>query len=536
MNGFGKLMLSMSALVCSASIAAGATVNGTVKGPDGAPFKAAFVQARNAGMNMMMSVLSDKQGHYKLENLPAGEYTIQIRAVGYKADPRTKVSLTKDQKVSFDFALQVGVVHWTDISTNQAEALLPDGPNRQVAMKRCFEGCHSFQHKFAPYRLDQDGWREKAAAMKYEQASFGGIGEGRMDTQFAQAVQYLATVFSPDSNLTDSVADLPGYKQTVRQFSDDSMNIVYVEYDTLGGNPPITHARMPWSAWYDEKHGQVLVPYLSGNGFGRMDLETGKVEEYFLNPPDDYKAKAGEVIFHSMAPAPDGTLWFTEAGRKILGKWDPATKEFTEYQDTISKHSARVDSKGTVWTSGALAKFDPKTKEFTHFPEAPGVYQMYVDKDDNAWFTAPGTGKIGTVNAKTGKLTQYLYPDAEFHPHRLTIPPDGTAWFNGREDKVVRFDPQTEKFTDFPIPGPNVGTYGIGHDMDGGVWYNSEWIDVLGRVDPKTGKVVEYPFPQAENGIKELLPDNHNRVWFASPTNDKFGYFYLAGKTDRPIN
>jgi virginiamycin B lyase len=81
-----------------------------------------------------------------------------------------------------------------------------------------------------------------------------------------------------------------------------------------------------------------------------------------------------------------------------------------------------------------------------------------------------------------------------------------------------------------------VGTYALGHDLDGGVWYNSEWGDVLGRLDPKTGKVVEYPFPQTENAIKELLPDNHNRVWFASPYNNKFGYYYLAGKTDRPIN
>ena len=533
-----KITASFVSIVFFASVAFGATITGTVKGPDGAPFKAAFVQAQNPKMNMMMSVLSDKQGHYKLENLPAGEYTVQIRAIGYKADPRAQVSLTKDQKVSFDFALQVGVVHWTDISTNQAEALLPDGPNRQATMKTCFEGCHSFQHRFAPFRLDEDGWREKVNFMKYAQASFGGIGEGKWDDRFNNAVQYLSAVFSPDSKLPDSPTDVPGYEKTVRQFSDDALNIVYVEFNTLGGNPPLTRHRDPWSAWYDEKHGQVVVPYISGNGFGRMDLKTGKVEEYWLTPPADYTAKAGEVIFHSLVVAPDGTLWFTEAGRKILGKWDPATKEFTEYPDTVGKHSVRVDSKGTLWTSGGfLSKFDPATKEFTHFSETPPYnYQIYVGKDDNPWVTSPAAGKIGTLDAKSGKVSMYAYEDSKFHPHRLTIAPDGSVWFNGSEDKVVRFDPKTEKFTDFPIPGPNVGTYAIGYDQDGGVWYDSQWIDELGRVDEKTGKVTEYPFPQAENGIKEMLPDNHNRVWFASPANDKFGYFYLAGKTDRPIN
>ena len=521
------------------TIVSAATVTGTIKGPDGAPFKGAFVQAQSTSLNMMMSVLSDKQGHYKLENLPASEYQIQIRAVGYKADPRPAVNLTTDQKTSFDFALQPAPIHWTDISTNQAEALLPDGPNKQVTMKSCFQGCHSFQHKFAPYRLDENGWRDKVAYMKWSQYYF--VGE-RMDTQFAQAEQYLASVFSPDSKLPDSPADVPGYGKTVHQFGDDAMNIVYVEYNTLSGNPPLGHNnRVPWSAWYDEKHGQVIVPYISGNGFGRMDLKTGKVEEYYLTPPAEYTTKFGGVGVHSMVPAADGTLWFTEQGRNILGKWDPATKEFTEYKDTpldksMGKHTVRIDSKGFMWTSGnPLARFDPETKKFTQFPEVPSIYQIYVDRDDNAWFTEmKEDGGIGKVDAKTGKVSKYPYHG--FRPHRLTMAPDGMAWFNGSGDKVVRFDPKTEKFTDFPIPGPNVGTYAIGYDLDGGVWYNSEWGDVLGRLDPKTGKVVEYPFPQTENAIKELLPDNHNRVWFASPYNNKFGYYYLAGKTDRPIN
>jgi hypothetical protein len=326
-----KALVVISLTGLFVTIASAATVTGTVKGPDGAPFKGAFVQAQSTSLNMMMSVLSDKQGHYKLENLPASEYQIQIRAVGYKADPRPAVNLTTDQKTSFDFALQPAAIHWTDISTVQAEALLPDGPNRQVIMKSCFEGCHSFQHKFAPYRLDENGWRDKVAYMKWAQYFFVG---DRMDTQFAQGVQYLAAVFSPDSKLPDSPADVPGYAKTVRQFSDDAMNIVYVEYSTLSGNPPLTHSRSPWSAWYDEKRGQVIVPYIHGNGFGRMDLKTGKVEEYYLTPPPEYTAKSGGVGFHSIVPAADGTLWFTEQGRNILGKWDPTTKEFTEYKDT----------------------------------------------------------------------------------------------------------------------------------------------------------------------------------------------------------
>src|ERR1700736_3765408 len=51
----------VSAIVISASFAYAATISGTVTGPDGAPFRAAFVQARNAKTKITVMVLSDNK-------------------------------------------------------------------------------------------------------------------------------------------------------------------------------------------------------------------------------------------------------------------------------------------------------------------------------------------------------------------------------------------------------------------------------------------------------------------------------------------
>ena len=48
-------------IVFAASGADAATIIGTVTGPDGAPFRAAFVQARHVGLKMTVSVLTDNQ-------------------------------------------------------------------------------------------------------------------------------------------------------------------------------------------------------------------------------------------------------------------------------------------------------------------------------------------------------------------------------------------------------------------------------------------------------------------------------------------
>ena len=85
-----------------------ATISGTVKGPDGAPFEGAFVQAQNTKTKIVIDVLSDRDGRYRVEKLPTGSYELRIRAIGYKSEPRSGVNLSADQNASFDFALQRG--------------------------------------------------------------------------------------------------------------------------------------------------------------------------------------------------------------------------------------------------------------------------------------------------------------------------------------------------------------------------------------------------------------------------------------------
>src|SRR5436190_5205063 len=101
-----KLLVSLTLTVSCASIASAATITGAVTGPDGKPFMGAFVVAENAQNKMTVSVLSDAQGHYHINGLPAGSYAVGITAAGYQSDPRIDVRLAGDAKASFDFALQ----------------------------------------------------------------------------------------------------------------------------------------------------------------------------------------------------------------------------------------------------------------------------------------------------------------------------------------------------------------------------------------------------------------------------------------------
>jgi len=408
MSAMTRFAFGLGCLVSSIGGADAATIAGTISGPDGKAFRGAFVQARNLKTRITVSVLSDNAGRYRIENLAAGDYRVTMRAIGYKADPLSGITLTADQSLAQNLALQQGVVRWSDISMHQGKKLLPEAPGKDELFANCM-ACHGFQSRMAAVTRDEDGWRDRVAFMRDAMGFF--VGDPRFgfnDQKAAKVVSYLNAMFGEDSKLPKSPADLPQYQSEVRPFSDEAMKIVYVEYDTPGPN------RMPWSA-HPDKDGSFWVPYYGdANKIGHLNPVTGEIKEYPV-------PNIGTAAIHSAVPAPDGSVWLTEQVSNKLGRWDPATQTVTEYQDTARKHTVRVDPKtGFIWSTGALTRFDPKTEKFTPIPEVQTCYGIALDKDGNAWFTElTPSGKVGMVDAKSLKVTKFTLPTVNGRPRRI---------------------------------------------------------------------------------------------------------------------
>jgi virginiamycin B lyase len=508
-----------------------ATITGSVKGADGAPFQGAFVEAQNAKTKITVIVLSDSQGRYRIPDLAAGDYRVQIRAVGYRADPRSGVTLTDDQNVSLDFSLQRSAARWNEISEYQATQLFPSGKGKELLFGHC-NICHQFQSRMASVHRDLDGWKDRIAFMREAMHFSVFLGPNFSDQDAEELANYLNSLFGPDSVLPKSPADMPGYQKTLRPFASDAMNIVYVEYDMPGPS------RMPFSAAPD-KDGYLWIPDFGlANKITRLDPKTGEMKDF----PIPFGGTGG---VHSAVPAADGSVWLAEQGSNRIGRWDPATQKITEYQDAYlpgkegiedggSKHTIRLDSSGKVWASGIpLTRFDPETGKFTRFDSGGGyIYDVKPDKNGDVWFTNIFTGKIGKVSAKTDKVSFWTLPTAEAYPRRMEIGPDGMIYSGEfRGGKIARFDPKTQTFREFPLPGPDPSPYGLGFDADGYLWYDSHNMDLIGRFDPRTGKVIEFPFPHPEPAIREFFRDAQGRMWYGTAPNNKVGYFYLEGKS-----
>jgi virginiamycin B lyase len=543
------LVLVFAAFSYGASVG---TISGTVKGPDGSPFRGAFVRAQNEKSKVTVSVLSDKQGKYRIQNLTEGKYQVRATAVGYKSDPRAGLTVDGAQPVSLDFAMQKGVVRWSDLSIHEGETLLPDDPGKTVLFTRCMS-CHGLQTKIAGTRRDEDGWRNAVALMRDR---VGGVGDPRItDQDTDKIVPYLNRVFGADSEFSRSPAELPGYEKAKHgEFSDEALKMIYVDYELPGPG------RIPWDANPYDKGNVWLAFAWTANRIASLNPETGNIQEWSV-PPASRPRRALHV--HSVIEAPDGMVWFVEDTQCKVNKFDPETQKFTDYEPPSCKQagsgpeklgggagSVRMDRLGNLWANGGnLWRFDPKTEKFTEFPEGGHAYSLELDKKEgNVWFAQLEEGKIGKVDIKTLKLTRWTPPasmrlasinkdqpeeigNTQTHPksagpRRITSDSQGIIWFGEWwAGQIGRFDPKTETFKEFPLPDPDPTPYGIGVDRNDFVWYSSYDDDILGRLDPKTGAVVEYPFPYSGNGIRELLPDSEGRMWYGTPFNNKVGYF-----------
>ena len=502
--------------VLSLSFANGASdgmISGTVKGPAGAPFRGAFVQARNPETRMTVSVLSDSQGRYQVRNLPPGAYELRAKAIGYGDDQRSEVNVADGKSLHMDFSLQNGKVRWSDLTSHQGKKLLPEGKGKEVLMGKCF-ACHQFQSRIAAKApRNAAGW---AAGIEMMRRTIKYRMRNVTDADAAEMTAYLTKHFGPNSELP-SPSDMPGYSELVRPVSDEALNMVYVDYEMPMPN------RFPWSAAPDNK-GNFWIPFFgAANRIGRLDPATGEVEEFAV----PFQENAAGV--HSTFPTPDGAVWLGEQGTNRIGRWDPVTRKITEYVDTDGggKVTVRVNQEGIVWGSGKLSRFDPKTGQFTHYPEIPSSYSISIDKDGNAWFSVLADGNsIGRADAKTGKVTRWAPPTPNAYPRRMAFDSQGFLWFGEyRSGKIGRFDPKTETFQEYPLPGANPTPYALNVDRNDRIWYSSMDMNVVGRLDPKTGKVIEYPFPYSENTMREFFLDSQGRMWFGSPANNRVGYF-----------
>jgi len=87
-----------------------ATILGRVTDPSGALVVGAKVQATNTATNRTAVSVTNEQGNYEIPYLLPGLYKVQVELAGFKRAVRDQIELRVSDRMSLDFALEVGDV------------------------------------------------------------------------------------------------------------------------------------------------------------------------------------------------------------------------------------------------------------------------------------------------------------------------------------------------------------------------------------------------------------------------------------------
>src|SRR3989441_980773 len=236
-----------------------------------------------------------------------------------------------------------------------------------------------------------------------------------------------------------------------------------------------------------------------------------------------YTAEGWRTVMRMMAnhgvnvPADkDGNIWYTGNTGALIGKLDPKTGAVTEYKmpdpDVKDPHTLIFDRSGILWfvaqNANRVGRLDPKTGEIRLLtPPTPKArpYGMAVNSKGTVFFVEFGTHKVGSVDPKTLEIREYLLPDPASRPRRIAITSDDIVWYSDfPRGYLGRLDPATGKVTEWLSPsGPKSEPYGISAINDI-IWYSESGStpNTIVRFDPRTEKFQSWAIPGGGNIVR----------------------------------
>jgi copper transport protein len=147
----------------------------------------------------------------------------------------------------------------------------------------------------------------------------------------------------------------------------------------------------------------------------------------------------------------------------------------------------------TLPGSGRIWQFNMATGNYTmhKVKGADLITTMTLGPDGNLWYIEPRSDVVGLFNPTDGSNKPFKLPEKGIITG-LTMDKNGNLWMPVLDtNKIVKFEPKTQKFSSYDIPTANAEPTVIMTDSQGGVWF-TEGIGKIANIDASTGKITEY--------------------------------------------
>jgi virginiamycin B lyase len=278
------------------------------------------------------------------------------------------------------------------------------------------------------------------------------------------------------------------------------------EYTVPSGAHPHDVAPGPnGEVWYTAQHQGAL---------GRLDPETRKVEQI---PLGEGSAPHGVIV------GPDGAPWITDGGLNAIVRVDPETQEvetfpLPEGRGYANLNTATFDGNGVLWftgQNGIYGRLDPETGTMEVFdaPEGRGPYGITTTPAGDVYYASLAGSHIARIDTESGEATVIEPPTPDQGARRVWSDSQGHIWVSEwNSGQVSVYDPSSDDWRSWPLPGEDPRTYAVYVDGEDIVWLTDFGANAIVRFDPESESFESFPSPRPGANVRQLLC-REGEVW-----------------------
>lgn len=290
--------------------------------------------------------------------------------------------------------------------------------------------------------------------------------------------------------------------------------LVIEEYAVPAGSHPHDVAPAPdGTVWYTAQHIGEL---------GKMDPETGETRHI---PLGEDSAPHGVIV------GPDGAPWITDSGLNAIVRVDPDSEEVAVYplpngSGYANLNTAVFDNQGVLWftgQSGFYGRLDPAVGEVEviEAPRGRGPYGIAVTPDGTVYYASLAGSHIAKIDSETGTAEVLEPPTSNQGARRIWSDSQGRLWVSEwNAGQLAMYNPVTGVWREWRLPGDDPKPYALFVDELDSVWLSDFGANALLRFDPNQETFDVFPLPSSGASVRQVL-GRPGEVWGAESGTDK---------------